>query len=159
AQGCEPDIAMPGASVTENLKRQADARGLLRRRKIAALILTHLPNIRYLTGFSGSTALALLTGDACTLLLDPRYRDSGVLETQGAATVVAAGDAWQTLAGLIRSRRLRRVGFEPGAVRYDQFQRLQSLSPAVSLIPLDGIIECLRKIKSPSEVAAIGRAL
>ena len=41
---------------------------------IDALVVTHLPNVRYLTGFTGSAAMLLVTADALVFTTDGRYR-------------------------------------------------------------------------------------
>ena len=52
---------------------------------IDALLVTHLPNVRYLTGFTGSAAMLLVTPDALVFTSDGRYR------TQAAEQLARAG--------------------------------------------------------------------
>ncbi|MBI2822847.1 MAG: aminopeptidase P family protein [Acidobacteria bacterium] len=139
--------------------RRAAVENLLRRRRIGGLIVTHLPNIRYLTGFSGSSALALATTRENFLLLDSRYVEQARSEVHDCTVVPVSGPAWKTLVTLIRSARLRRLGFESQSISYDLFWNLKQSLKGVSLSPQVSVVEELRRVKTPAEVAAIGRAL
>ena len=55
------------------LERQAAVRALLAAEGLEALLVSHLPNIRYLTGFTGSAALLLLRPERALLFTDFRY--------------------------------------------------------------------------------------
>ena len=64
------------------LARQLTAEGL------DALLVTSLPNIRYLTGFSGSAALVVVTGGGLLLVTDFRYEEQARAEVDGTSRVV-----------------------------------------------------------------------
>ncbi|MFM8780054.1 MAG: aminopeptidase P family N-terminal domain-containing protein, partial [Gemmatimonadota bacterium] len=53
--------------------RRAGLGASIAERGVDAMLVSALPNIRYLTGFSGSNALLLVTADGATLLTDFRY--------------------------------------------------------------------------------------
>ncbi|MBI4454916.1 MAG: aminopeptidase P family protein [Acidobacteria bacterium] len=131
----------------------------LRRQKIGGLVVTHLPNIRYLTGFTGSTALTLVTARSCFLLLDSRYVEQGRKEAQNAVIVPVEGEAWRRLAQLIGSLRLGRVGYEFRSTRCDLFWNLKRALAGVSLTPQDSLVEGLRRTKKTGEVEAIRKAM
>ncbi|HEV8178398.1 MAG TPA: aminopeptidase P family N-terminal domain-containing protein, partial [Gemmatimonadales bacterium] len=54
-------------------ERQAALRQAIGGEGLDALLVTHLPNIRYLTGFSGSAAVLLVREDTTVLISDFRY--------------------------------------------------------------------------------------
>jgi len=60
--------AMDVADRTARVRERFDDAG------VDALLVTHLPNVRYLTGFTGSSAMLLVTGDALVFTSDGRYR-------------------------------------------------------------------------------------
>ena len=64
---------------------------------IDALIVTHLPNVRYLTSFTGSAGLVLVTSDALVFTSDGRYRTQAG-EQLGAAGVDAQIEIGATVA-------------------------------------------------------------
>src|SRR5262245_62968248 len=91
---------------------------------IDALLVTFLPNVRYLTGFTGSAAMLLVTGDALVFTTDGRYRTQSA-EQLGAAGVDAAIEVGATvlaqresLAAAIPSGA--RLGLEAHAVTWSQ---------------------------------------
>ena len=128
--------------------------------KIDALLVSAAPNIRYLSGFTGSNGLLLITPDSQTLFTDPRYT---IQSSQECATskvkIVAKGPLDVAAVGIIGRKRLKRIGFEAGRTTYESYQRLkQALPLAASLKPLAAVIERLRMIKSDEEIARIRRA-
>src|SRR6478672_12611645 len=64
----EPLPAMDVAGRVARVRDRFDEAG------VDALLVTHLPNVRYLTGFTGSSAMLLVTDDALVFTSDGRYR-------------------------------------------------------------------------------------
>ncbi|MGH9483190.1 MAG: M24 family metallopeptidase, partial [Terriglobales bacterium] len=125
-----------------------------------ALLVSHLPNLRYLTGFTGSNGLLLLEQSRATLFTDGRYREQARHEVEAARVVVPAqGDLWKAAA--IRAKKLRRLALESERVTLAQRDRFLRHWPAGArgLKSATGWVEALRRIKAPQEVAAIRRAV
>ncbi|HKP48592.1 MAG TPA: aminopeptidase P family N-terminal domain-containing protein, partial [Gemmatimonadales bacterium] len=59
--------------VDRRIERQTGLRLTLEAEGLDGLVITHLPNIRYLTGFTGSAAVLLVRNDATVLVSDFRY--------------------------------------------------------------------------------------
>ena len=128
--------------------------------KIDALLVFALPNVRYLSGFTGSNGLLLVTAGGNTLFTDPRYTLQAASETSGCKVKTARGPLVSEAAKLIAQRRLKRIGFERGRVMFDSWQRLkESLPLGVSLKPVGPAIEELRMVKSPEEIQRIRGAV
>jgi Xaa-Pro aminopeptidase len=124
--------------------------------KIDAFLVSALPNIRYLTGFTGSNALLVVTPGGTTLFTDPRYSIQASHETSGCTVKTARGPLVLEAAQLIARRRLKRIGFERGRVLFDAWQRLKEALPlGASLKPVGPVVEELRMIKRPEEIARI----
>ncbi|MBI2684829.1 MAG: aminopeptidase P family protein [Acidobacteria bacterium] len=124
--------------------------------ELDAAIVSSLVNIRYLTGFSGSNALLLVTHTEATLLTDPRYTIQAKAETAetGIKAVIAKGSLEEALTP--RLSKLRRIGFENNRVSYRTWEHLQRNLPLnAGLRPLGGVIEQRRMVKSAGEIAAI----
>jgi Xaa-Pro aminopeptidase len=139
---------------TEYAQRRARLVEEFPRRRIDALAVNSLTNIRYLTGFTGSAALLLLEPDRATLFTDPRY-DLQVRREVDCRVHVSARPALQ-LQSAVRRRRIRRLGFEAAHCRYSDYQRYAAaLKPATRLLPTQDLVESLRVVKSPAEIAAI----
>src|SRR5206468_9552819 len=104
---------------TDALERRHQAiRSDIASRGLEALVVTAPPNILYLTNFAGTTACAVLTGDALHFLTDSRYITS-VKDNQatqyacpGLELTLVAGSYESALASAIASLPGSRIGFE-----------------------------------------------
>lgn len=135
-----------------------------------ALVVTHPPNIRYLTGLDASAAAAILTEDRAVLLVDFRYataaREAG--HQHGLEVEVADGSLDAAAVEVLKRLEVRRTGIEGDHLPVSRFNRLSaSLASAVQgfeggtssrLVPADGVIESLRIIKDAAEIATLRAA-
>jgi Xaa-Pro aminopeptidase len=124
---------------------------------VDALLVTSLPNIRYLTGFSGSNAIVVVSQHDVVLLTDFRYKDQSVDEVGRAARVIIEPLSlwtrlWQVLPEL---RGVERMGFEPAHVLHRDFQRLLEQGSRWTWRPVSDVVETLRTVKDAGEVALI----
>jgi Xaa-Pro aminopeptidase len=128
--------------------------------KVDALIVAGLANVRYLTNFTGSSALLLVTGHDAVLFTDGRYGLQAAAEVRGAKVSVARASLARALIGSAMRRRLRHLGFERGRTSFELYDALRSGLPRrARLEPLAGVVERLRAIKEGAEIAAIRRAV
>jgi Xaa-Pro aminopeptidase len=139
-------------------ERQDALRALLTQEGIEGLLVSHLPNIRYLTGFTGSAALLLLRGDATVLITDFRYAVQAPAEAGSAAVVeIDQKSVWERLARVLGSHSLPTLGIEAHALTVRDAERVSGLSRS-RIMPTSDLVERLRAVKSPEEVAAIREA-
>ena len=123
-----------------------------------ALLVTHLPNIRYLTGFSGSAALLLVQPDATVLVTDFRYAVQAPSEVGEAASVeVDQKSVWDRLGRLLAAAPVSALGIEAHAVTVRDAERIGGLTRG-RVVPTAELVERLRAVKSPEEVEAIRTA-
>jgi Xaa-Pro aminopeptidase len=145
-------------------RRVAAARRLVSERQLDALIVTHLPNIAYLTGFFGTAGAVVLTRDEVHLVGDARYRES--LRVRGiecefvAITELVAGASYdETLVALLRDRAASQVAFEAAHLsvsRHHYLSRALQETPQVrALVATEGLIEELRARKDAWEIARL----
>ena len=128
--------------------------------KVDAVLVSALPNIRYLTGFSGSNALLLVTPDSQTLFTDPRYTIQASQECTCKVKTVSKGHLDSAAIQLIKRKRLKKIGFEASRLVYDVYLRLKEELPlGASLKPLEPVVERLRMIKTPDEIDRIRRSV
>ncbi len=124
-------------------------------RKLDALIVSAPPNVRYLSGFTGSNGTLLVAAGGSLLLTDPRYGIQAIQETDCAVGVVRGPFAPGIMKAAAR-RRLRRIGFEAARVSFGAYEELRAQLPlGGSLEAVGGLVETLRLVKSGSEAAAI----
>ncbi len=105
--------------------------------KVDALLVSGLPNIRYLTGFTGDNAQLLITPGSQTLFTDPRYTIQASEECTCPVKIHSKGPLDQAVADSIRRKKLKRIGFEASRIIYDVYLRLkQALPLGATLKPL-----------------------
>ncbi len=129
------------------------ARAQLVDRGLDALVLTHGPNIRWLTGFSGSAGAVLLTVDELHLLTDGRYEAQATVE----AARVNAPLRLTVTRDILPEVNLGRVGFEANQLPVASYDRLQSRVSG-ELIDASGLVEVLRQTKDEAEIVRLERA-
>jgi len=118
---------------------------------IDALLVTNPINRCYLSGFSGSSGLLLISAEKAFLLVDFRYLEQAADQAPDFETVRRQEDLYPTLLELIDNNGFKRIGFEAKDLVYQDYQKLAEKLP-VQLIPLEESVERLRVIKSAEEL-------
>lgn len=132
----------------------------LRRISADAIIVSHLPNVRYLCGFSGSAGVLLVTSESATFFTDSRYTIQARHEVHGASVKIARKSLLKTAGELVRARRsLRRIAYSPAQMTVAQKRALDSsISRRVRWTDDAAAIEKLRAVKDSTEIATIREA-
>jgi Xaa-Pro aminopeptidase len=129
---------------------------------VDALLVTSLPNIRYLTGFSGSSALLVASVEAHPMLLtDFRYAAQVGDEVGEFARVrIEPASLWdglrETLSNISGGPR---IAFESQHLSHADFERLAPLAGRWQFRPSTGVVEALREKKDAGELAHIRQAV
>jgi Xaa-Pro aminopeptidase len=125
-----------------------------------ALVVSSIPNIRYLTGFSGSSALVMVTAGAALFISDSRYRVQSQEEVGGLARIVIDSNGfWERLFKLLPEYpELTRVGYEADHLTAREAERLAAPDRPWRFQGTTDLVESLRAVKAPEEIAAIRRA-
>jgi Xaa-Pro aminopeptidase len=122
-----------------------------------AFFVTRLPNVRYLTGYSGSNGQALLTPDRGLFLTDGRYAEQSRREVPDLDRRVYAGDLVSAVTAGIEDLAVRRVAFESAGVTYKLYEELLGTG-SVELVATDGEVERMRWVKDPEEIDLLNQA-
>jgi Xaa-Pro aminopeptidase len=124
--------------------------------RLDVLILTHLPNVRYLCGFTGSAGVLVITHSDAAFFTDGRYREQARGEVNGARVVIAKGPALAAAAKWINGRRLRSAGIEADHLTVSSRNTLKrALHSDCKLREVSGAVESLRRIKDEDELRLI----
>jgi Xaa-Pro aminopeptidase len=153
-------VALPGMDVAARVHR---LRAGLDDSGCDALLVTHMVNVRYLTGFTGSAAIVLLTADGMLFVTDGRYGDQAVEQ------LTAAGVDFHLHVGLTGGAQkeylkeaaagIARLGLEADDVTWAQQRRFAGeWFPGSELVPTEGLVEGLRRVKDEGEVARMAEA-
>jgi Xaa-Pro aminopeptidase len=124
------------------------------------LLVSFLPHVRYLSGYSGSNGLILLSADAGIFLTDFRYQDQAKQQVRNMMVKVVERELFSSVAGLsqVKGRRVK-LGFEAQHLSYKTYQTLRGLLPECLLVPTEKLVESLTIIKDNGEVARIRKAV
>jgi Xaa-Pro aminopeptidase len=142
--------------------------GLLRRRLnsagLSGLLVTHLPDIRYLSGFTGSSAAMAVTRRAARLFTDGRYRTQAGEEVKAAKVEIVTGAPSVAAAQWLAAQPgMQNAGFDPGRTTVAELARWKAALPSglrrSFLVPLESpAVEPLRLVKDEEELAIVREA-
>jgi Xaa-Pro aminopeptidase len=126
--------------------------------EVDALLVSHLPNVRYLTGFTGSNGQALIGATEAIFLTDGRYQEQSRREAPDLERVTYLQGLEGPLAEACARMSVVRLGFEANALTVRQHAQLKSKLSGVELVALVDEVERQRWIKDPEEIAQLRSA-
>ena len=133
--------------------------GQIAAERLDAFLVSHRPNVFYLSGFTGSSAVLVVTPTDATLFTDPRYAEQAGEEAQRTRVEITRRSLIESAAAHLARRRARRVGFE--AVHLSVVQKL-ALDKAARVrlrwTAWDGRVEAARAVKDAQELAVMREA-
>jgi Xaa-Pro aminopeptidase len=146
------------------LARQKKLREHLATTRFDALLISHLPNIRYLCGFTGSAGFLLVGEAGSVFFTDVRYDTQGREEVKGAKVIIARKAVLNTLGEWLSARRKRSKGFTVGIeaerLTVAEKKRLADLLPSgLRLRDAGPLVERARLIKDQEELKLIRAAV
>lgn len=131
----------------------------IRELEVEGLIVTRLPNVRYLTGFTGSNAQVVVAADGSAVFLtDGRYGAQSSHEVPDLPRTVYRQGYPQPLVDACRVLGIGRAGFERHALTYEGWEQLTDRAEGLELVPVGPEVEQLRRTKDPEEIALVDRA-
>ena len=146
------------------LARQKKLRGQLASAGLDALLVSHLPNIRYLCGFTGSAGFLLVTETGSVFFTDVRYETQARDEVKGAKVMIARKAVVNALGEWIGGRGKRTkgwtVGIEAEHMTVAERKRLADLLPSgLRLRNAPALVERARMVKDDDELGLIRAAV
>ncbi len=144
--------------------RQAKLREHLARTRFDALLISHLPNVKYLCGFSGSAGFLLVEESGSVFFSDVRYDTQAHEEVKGAKVVIARKSVIEGIGEFLSKRRKRANGWMVG-IECEHFtvaekKRLTSSLPSgMSLKDAPPVVERARMVKDADELDRIRAAV
>lgn len=146
--------------------RQKRALEAAEQRGAGTLLVTHMPNVRYLCGFTGSAGVLVLSRSGQVFFTDGRYMEQARAEVEGARVVIAKGAALAEAATWMQANLLRggssivRLAIESEHVTVLARRALRTaVGTRIRVVDTAGLAEGLRGVKEEEEVRKLRAAV
>ena len=143
-------------------QRKRRAAAAAKTANVDGMLVTHLPDVRYLSGFTGSNAALALAGGRAVLFTDGRYTGQAKAEAVGTRVVIATKPAAAAACEWMEVAKVRRCGFDAA---HTTVAGLESMRKAVSsrvrrgmFVPVGSLVARMREVKDASEIAKLRAA-
>lgn len=132
-------------------------RALFAEYDIDGMLVTNPYNRRYITGFTGTAGVAVISQDKAVFITDFRYIEQASKQVQGFEIVKHTGPIVEEVAKQVARLHIQKLGFEQEDVSYATFKAYEQAVNA-ELVPTSLVVEKLRLIKSESEIKILKEA-
>lgn len=151
--------------------RQKLVRDAMKELSLDAIMLTHPPDLAYLSNFTGEDSIGLITAKDFFLVTDFRYKEQANIEAGWLSVTVRDGKMGDAVAKILADAKLRRIGFEANFTTVGQVDALQSAlktqakekahkdDKSVELVPLDNVMVKIRRVKDDNEIDLIRKSI
>jgi Xaa-Pro aminopeptidase len=143
-------VIVPGQSVLTNIRES------LKRKGLSGFLVTDIINVRYCTGFSGSSGFLFITAQENFFVTDFRYQEQSAQEVSGWEIAIEKGNRVKTIQNLYKRTGIKKLGIE-SSVSYSFFRKLSEAG--LVLHDLEGLVEKIREIKTDTEIIVIQEAV
>jgi len=124
-----------------------------------AVLITERKNYIYLSGFTGTSAVLLISGDRAVLLTDFRYTEQAAAQAPDFEVIQYTGSQYAELNRLLENSGIHRLAFEDAYISYSQHSEYLKELKVREFVPLGRMIEELRLIKDDEEIEIIKAAV
>lgn len=139
-------------------QRIARLKNRLREYQVDGLLVTDPYNRRYITGFTGTAGVPLITADEALFITDFRYVEQAAEQAREYQIVEHKGPLAQKLAEILEEKKIARLGFEQHHVSYAAYQEYSRQFSKTKLVPLPNLLAKERMIKDEQEIELIRQA-
>jgi len=151
-----------GTMRKSRIKRLRKLRTSIAERGLDAFLISQPENLRYLSGFTGSSGWLLISGQNAILATDFRYLEQAKGESPDFEIIQTKQELRDWLPGLVSDLGWHKLGFEANSTSYNTYHKLSEAAKTrqvnLALVPTTGIVEQLRSIKEPEELEFIKKA-
>jgi len=138
----------------DELRSKFDSKG------IDAFLVRKLPNVRYLSGFSGSAGTLLVTKDRNFFISDFRYKTQSATEVyKDFEIIIFVQNSLNFLKDLIPQNGIQSIGFEADYVTFAEANALIRDYPETAFVPMENTVESITVRKSDSEIELTRQAV
>jgi len=152
-----------GPGRKSGIKRLRKLQTSIAEKGLDALLLSQPENLRYLSGFTGSSGWLLISGQNAILATDFRYVEQAKGESPDFEITQTKQKLRDWLPGLVSDLGWHKLGFEANFISYEGYHKLSEAIKTkqvnLKLVPTTGVVEQLRSIKEPEELGFITKAV
>jgi Xaa-Pro aminopeptidase len=123
--------------------------------RLQAFLVTEMAHVRYLTGFSGSSGLCVITPEKQFLITDRRYKSQAPLEVDGFTIIIAKLRLFPLIIEKSMIPKQARIGFESEHITVSDMKNLKKLLPGRHFVPDTHILETVTAVKDEGEIEFI----
>ncbi|WP_062104707.1 M24 family metallopeptidase [Bacillus niameyensis] len=124
---------------------------------IDGLLITSPYNRRYLTNFTGTAGIALITQNKAFFITDFRYTEQAAKQVEGYEIIQYSQGMIAEVADQVKALGVKKIGFEQDHLSYSTWKAYEG-AIAAELVPVSNLVEKMRLIKTSQEVAIIKEA-
>ncbi|WOV88874.1 Xaa-Pro peptidase family protein [Sporosarcina oncorhynchi] len=135
----------------------AKLRETFKEKGIDALLVTNSYNRRYITGFTGSAGVAIISATDAVFITDFRYTEQAAVQVKDFRIVKHEKTIIEEVAAQVKDMGVKTLGFEKDDLSYGMFEMYDGKVDA-ELKPVSGLIEKLRLVKSEDEIEVLQQA-
>jgi Xaa-Pro aminopeptidase len=148
--------------------RHKSIRDAMKQLKLDGVLLTHPPDLGYLTNFSGDDSIGLVTEKEFFLVTDFRYKEQAEVEAGWMTVAVREGNMADAVARTLVDAKVSRIGFEANTTTVGQVDALERAmkelrdkngSKPVELVGLQDVMASIRKVKDDHEIDLIRKSV
>lgn len=146
--------------------RQKSVREAMKALNLDAILLTHAPDLAYLSNFTGDDSIGLITEKDFFLVTDFRYKEQAEQEAGWLKTNMRENKMSDALAQTIAESKAKRIGFEANFATVGQMDALVNSIKALTdlpkqpeLVPLENVMTNIRKVKDDNEIDLIRKSV
>ncbi|MCM3738759.1 Xaa-Pro peptidase family protein [Oceanobacillus luteolus] len=122
-----------------------------------AILIASPINRRYISGFTGTAGVAIISENNALFITDFRYTEQAAAQAEGFEIIEHKQGLESEIKKQLNALQVKRVGFEKDHTTYGQYETYKKTFD-VELLPVSGLVESLRTIKSPEELAVMKQA-
>ncbi len=148
--------------------RHKSIRDAMKELKLDGFLLTHPPDLAYLTNFTGDDSVGLITEKDFFLITDFRYQEQADLEAGWLKMAIREGKMSDALATALAHAKVKRVGFEANFTAFGQVHAIDKAvkelkeptpPPSIELVPVENVLTNIRKVKDDHEIDLIRKSI
>ena len=132
-------------------------RELLAEKKLDALLITSGYNRHYMTNFTGTAGIAIVSKDDAVFITDFRYMEQANEQVKDFRIVQHVKTIIEEVAAQVDRMAIKKLGFEKEDLTYGMYE-LYKINVKAELVPSAGLVEKLRIIKTPEELEVLRQA-